>query len=133
MVTPRKLHPKQRGRKCESKMPMFDDGELTDADIDALQRALHQTRADPGLTKKIEDMLKEHDRVEVAKVAANYQQVRHLRLQTWQLPPCKIGSDATIDPEIMKIGKRLVRLGLSLYEPDPIRALKAAEKKKARR
>jgi len=112
-------------------MPLFDaDNELTDADIDALQRALATT--DRGLNKQIQDLLKEYDRFGVAKIASHHKQVKHLRLQPGQLPPCTIGTGADVDPEIMKIGKRLLRLGLSLYEPNPFAALKKAMKHKRR-
>src|SRR5262245_45506171 len=100
----------------------------TKADLEALQRAVEMTLTDPDRdrVKQVEDMLKERDWYDVATFCSYHQQVNNLRLKPWESPPCWIGGDAIIDPEIMELGNRLERAGLSLYEPDPLKALENA-------
>jgi hypothetical protein len=59
-----------------------------------------------------------------------------LHLQPWQLPPCDTNLDSALrEPfgdasgrrEAGEVLKRLLALGLSRYEPDPMRAIAQAE------
>jgi hypothetical protein len=74
------------------------------------------------------DMLEERDWFEVARFASYHQQVKNLRCTPWESPPCWIGSDASVGPQYLEIGRRLVQAGLSLFEPDPLKALQDAKK-----
>jgi hypothetical protein len=103
-------------------------------DQDALRRAFLLTMKQPGRAKQLYAHLNEDDYAQGAadacSFAAFHQQVQNLSLPPWELPPCCIGGDeARISPEIMAIGDRLLKAGLSLYEPDPLEALAKAEAK----
>jgi hypothetical protein len=101
----------------------------TEADVEALQRAIDMTLAepDPGRVLQMQRMLEEDDWFEAARFAAYHQQTKNLRLRPWQSPPCCVGARAGTDEEILEIGRRLVRLGLSLFEPDPLKAIENAK------
>jgi hypothetical protein len=100
---------------------------LTDVDRDALQRALDMTLAEPDRAEQLQHKLQNNGWHEAAKFAAYHQQVKNLRLQPWQSPPCSAGTRTYVDEEILEISRRLVRLGLSLFEPDPLDAIDAKQ------
>jgi hypothetical protein len=100
---------------------------LTDADRKALAHSFELTLAEPDRTEQIERKLETDGALATAMFASYHQQMAHLRLRPWQSPPCWIGSGANIDPEVAEIGKRLERLGLSQFEPDPIGAIEQAK------
>jgi hypothetical protein len=105
--------------------------ELSEIDRDALSRALaiEHERNPAG----IDNDLKQRPWEDVARSAAYAVQLRTLRLKPWQALPCE-ASDAATDPPCyghhpgeVALRRRLVAARLSLYEPDPITALEAAE------
>jgi hypothetical protein len=107
------------------------DPSLT-VDQDAFRRALVMTWTEPGRAKQLRSILREDDGGRHAcMLSVFHQQCKNLQLPPWETPPCYIGTPGvSIDPEILEIGNRLKRCGLSLYEPDPLRALKKAEASK---
>ena len=103
---------------------------LSRIDRDALERALALARAVSEAECARFDAIETRDGwQEAAERAAYSRQVRHLRLKPWQCPPCDCRSDE-IGPgygnsrgEVL-LRRRMLKAGISLYEPDPIGALK---------
>jgi hypothetical protein len=105
--------------------------EITEADVEALQRALHMTLNewdDPARIRQVREMLTERSWFTVAEFCSYHQQNKNLQTKPWESPPCWIGTGATIEPEYLEIGRRLQQAGLSLFEPDPLRALEDAKR-----
>src|SRR5262245_38054379 len=100
---------------------------LTDVDRDALQRALDMTLDEPDRAEQLQHKLQNDGWHKAATFAAYHQQVKSLRLQPWQSPPCSAGARTYADEEILEISRRLVRSGLSLFEPDPLAAIDAKQ------
>jgi hypothetical protein len=107
---------------------------MTRRDKDALQRALDMVRAlDPIVVAAVDRMLKSETWEEASKYAVYHLQMKSLRLRPWMCPPCD--SDDVVDPAGMCGGKpeevalrqRMIALGLSPYEPDPLAAIERAE------
>jgi len=130
--------------------------ELSEADLAALQLALDLTLADdppdPGRVDQITDMLSDgdHEWKEVAEFCSYHQQMERLGLHPAQQPPCWIidadeadailakgpqlaydGSGVDIsDCGAAKLTKQMLAKGISVYHPDPARALRDAKKPK---
>ena len=100
---------------------------LTEVDREALQRALDMTLAEPDCAEQIRHKLQHDGWHEAARFAAYHQQVKSLRLQPWQSPPCSAAARTRTDKELLEISRRLVRSGLSLFEPDPLDAIDAKQ------
>ena len=86
--------------------------------------------------RQIADKLASEPWEDVGEFASYSAQCRALRLRPWQFPPCWIDDipAALNDPEphrgLRTAGELLQRMlaaGLSRYEPDPLKALEAAE------
>jgi hypothetical protein len=136
MVTPRKLHPKQRGRKTAEKMPMFvvtkaknEDGKLLkfleqfddtgiepaelteeqyyDLNMAAVEDALQLTLKDPEHRDHFTKLLHEDGWAETAWSAVYHQQIETLDLYPWQSPPVVLNVDVEKFDDI-------------LAKPDPI-------------
>jgi hypothetical protein len=84
--------------------------------------------AEPARAAQIEAMLEEREWFETAAFCSYLQQMKSMRLLPWQSPPCWLSSDVKVEPEIMEIGRRLARLGLSQFEPNPIAAIEQAKR-----
>ena len=103
---------------------------LSRIDRDALERALAMAcRESPEQAARYEEMLRLKPWQEVCESAAYSMQLKTLRLKPWQCPPCDCRSDE-IGPgygnsrcEVL-LRRRMLKAGISLYEPDPIGALK---------
>jgi hypothetical protein len=116
---------------------------MTDADKQAFARAIEMARAhDEGRRQQIDDFLRTRAFEDVGRFAAYGCQMRALRLPPWAYPPCWI-NEAEIDAIIArgddphgrfvaaKLLKRMLEVGVSKYDPDPMRAIEAATKKDA--
>jgi len=106
-------------------MPM----ELTKADIEALRRAYVIGRNEsPEYCEHLESIARQRGWPEAAASAVYHLQIRALRLKPWHCPPCDCRSDEIghgyghSRAEVM-LRRRMLKAGLSLYEPDPIAAL----------
>ena len=110
--------------------------DLDEIDRVARELCLAQTLAEPYRVAQIESMLVDRPRLKVAQFACYHGQTRTLRLSPEQYPPCWIDPDQ-ID-ELLKVprrddmhseraaaalAKRMIDLGLSQYEPDPVKAI----------
>jgi hypothetical protein len=94
-------------------------------DRDAMRRAIDWMRAkSPDHAKEIEHKL-EHEGFEAAgEFAADAAQCANLKLKPWETPPCNIwGYNQSSGIELRD---RLLAAGLSIFEPDPIKALAEA-------
>ena len=110
---------------------------LSDVDRDALKRCIEMARTYPGRDEQISWKLGKGgcSWQDTAKFCAYLCQSKNLRLEIQEFPPCwLLDADDTAGPafkrklEAARLLKRLLAAGLSQYEPDPIRALAAAEK-----
>jgi hypothetical protein len=101
----------------------------------ALKRAIAMARAEsPGRAKQIDAMLAERPWLDVAQFAAYSCQSDALHLKPWQYAPCWMGDKKPVnDPQqhgllaAWDLRRRLLAVGLSRYEPDPVAALTAAK------
>lgn len=109
---------------------MTDD--LSDRDRDALERCVALTLAEPdtGSVAQVTSMLSRHDWRERAEFCAYHRQIAALRLFPWENPPCV--AEGGRDGKAVKLAAQLVAAGLSIYEPDPARALRAAQARRGR-
>jgi hypothetical protein len=98
---------------------------LTEVDKEALDRALvlvKQRRIVPEkITESVVWLLQDSSWLDAATYAAFHCQFWSLGLQPWQDTPCY--ADPTDDPAAWQLQQRLLRLGLSKFEPSPIEAL----------
>ena len=78
--------------------------------------------------------------IEEAQRCAGVAQMITLRLKPWQCPPV-IASDTVGDnpdrygerPQEVELRQRMIKLGISVYEPDPIAAMETAVSASGRR
>jgi hypothetical protein len=74
---------------------------------------------------------------EVAGLAAHSCQCTRLRLKPWEPPPAHSNDEVTRPdrygsrPQQVALRQRMVKLGISIYEPDPIAAIERAEAERA--
>jgi hypothetical protein len=108
--------------------------EIDAVDHEALIRAIGMARKDPALARQLDAMLANRPWDTVAKFAAYWVQSDTLQLRPWEEAPCHgywrepDGSGGYVTARDEKAGDladKLKEAGLSIYEPDPIRALKA--------
>jgi hypothetical protein len=110
-----------------------------DRDHDALERCIQATLAskDHKRAEQVREKLAEEPWNEVALFCVYDRQLEALHLKPWEDPPCWIEPDdikailATpghASFEAAKLAKQLIDAGLSIYEPDPIEALKRKRK-----
>ena len=111
---------------------------LSDVDCDALKRCIEMARTYPRRSEQIDWKIKYDGWKDTAKFCAYLCQSKNLHLEIQEFPPCwLLDADDTAGPafkrkpEAARLLKRLLAAGLSQYEPDPIRALAAAEKLQA--
>ena len=106
---------------------------LSRIDREALRRALKMARVESEAERAHFDaMLSSQGWQEAAHAAAYACQCRALKLKPWQAPPVDVHGDEVGDgygcrPEEIAFRRRMVAAGVSVYEPDPINALQAAE------
>ena len=110
-------------------------------DRDALVRAFDIARRDPVQRRQVDEWLaKSGSWEEVAESCAAHCQSISLDLMPWQLGPLYYANDLDAvlrepfgDPsgrrEAGEVIKKLLALGLSKFEPDPIAAIVAAEQR----
>jgi hypothetical protein len=110
---------------------------MNKVDREALKRAVELACAEsPGRARQIRDMLETGPWKAAATFAAECCQSRLLRLKPWQDPPCYADGDPDAIPNSDGIGEtaeahallhRMLRAGLSRWEPDPLAALAKVE------
>jgi hypothetical protein len=104
---------------------------LSPIDLVALARALDTARKTPAEAKRIDGKLASGgDWFDLATGCAFRCQTVALNLQPWQSPPM-YGDviEPRVDQPAFDLLRKLLSLGLSRYEPDPVRAIERAEKR----
>ena len=93
-------------------------------------------RRDPGRAEQLRAMLEDEEWIEVAEFAAYHCQIHALSLKPWQSPPVHIDEDAD-EPDsaerepntaARKLLRRMLRAGVSRFDPDPLAALERAKR-----
>jgi hypothetical protein len=108
-------------------MPMTtdadDDDDLSEVDREALQRAIDLVLAEVagGRDHEFWVQLVQENWQEAAERASYHAQCVSLALKPWEMPPASGG---------VELAGRLVRAGLSIYEPNPAEALAKVRRKK---
>jgi hypothetical protein len=111
---------------------------LTDVDKDAMRRAIAITRrSEPGRDQQITAMLFDRPFERVGRFAAFSCQMDSLHLQPWETPPVWIRgdieaalhapNDARRVRDAARLLQRMLALGISRYEPSPMKAIEQAE------
>ena len=91
-------------------------------DRDALTRCVELTRQEDELRREqIDDFLRERDWREVGEFCAYICQSKSLHLRPWESTPSQ--ADADEDSPEGELLRRMLRVGLSQFEPDPLAAL----------
>jgi hypothetical protein len=112
---------------------MTTETELTAVDIEALERAFAIARAESAEEREHLDGIEAREGWVSAGESASYHlQCRNLKLKCWEAPPMhvhgdEIGQNYGTKPKEVKLKRRLLALGLSVYEPDPISAIERVE------
>jgi hypothetical protein len=112
-------------------MQVEPDDDTDPVDVAALRRALAQLRAlQPSRCGQLDAMTQERGWQTAARFAAYSLQISSMGLKPWQVPPCAVRDET--DPrdgeeEAAALLTRMLDMGLSQYEWDPLRALEAAE------
>jgi hypothetical protein len=101
----------------------------------AMQAAIETLlRLEPTWNETVAGMLQMQPFDQVGAFAAGVCQVKNLRLKAWECPPC----DSVTEPsnhygarasEVLLL-RKLLALGLSRFEPDPLMAIKHAERER---
>ncbi len=96
-------------------------------DREALERAIEmQGLVSDDRREQIDDKLKDEPWEKVAKFAAYSRQCAALKLAPWEAPPCWQNEDGpSDDPKAQALLRRMLRAGLSRFEPDPLVALRS--------
>jgi len=112
---------------------------MNDIDREAGERAIEQMRAESADSRALIDALIARDGLEEAgQTAAYHCQCQSLRLKPWQPPPMH-AEPRTDGPDDGTMGHcvaeqllyRMLSLGLSRFEPDPIKAIERIERERA--
>jgi hypothetical protein len=112
-----------------------------DADLNAFRRAIEILKRDPMRDQQLRQMIKDRHFDDVATFAAYCCQCQALKLKPWEIAPCHVSEEDEPLPrspaldwrhyrEAHDIARRLLRAGLSKFEPDPIAALERIKGRK---
>jgi hypothetical protein len=109
----------------------YTEADFHEVDREALNRALSLTLAerDQDRVAQVKRMLKEDGWYAAASFAAYHRQTDALGLEPWQSPPCAVIEN---DPQIeaVKLHRRMISYGVSIYDPDPIAAIEARQRRR---
>jgi hypothetical protein len=109
---------------------------LSRVDLEALERAHEQgCKVSAAYREHLEHIAHQSGWDEAAQSAAYYLQVKNLRLKCWECPPSSCRDSIEVINKLtygsrakeVKLRRRLLALNLSLFEPDPQRAIERAE------
>ena len=116
---------------------LTDADPLTDVDRDAMTRAIEMCRSEnKGRRQQIDQKLKDEKWRRVGRFAAYSCQIDALHLEPWEWPPIWIRdidaalltpNDARRIGDAARLLQKMLALGISRYEPDPLAAIAAAE------
>jgi hypothetical protein len=106
-------------------------------DLEAMRRAIEMLRGDVELRDSVAAMLQNQSEEEVGLFASTILQLRALRLRPWEATPAESFNVADPSdhfgarPNEVALLRRMLALGLSRYEPDPLKAIERAERERA--
>jgi hypothetical protein len=112
---------------------------MTRTDKDALARAIEMAKTlDPVYSAAVESKLTSGAWEEAALYACVHLQSQALRLRPWMCPPCHANDAIDLaegdhygnKPGEVALRQRMIALGLSVYEPNPLEAIERAERAK---
>jgi hypothetical protein len=110
-------------------MTEIAEADLSDDDMDALRKCMEIAKRDPLRVEQLESMLEDRPWIEVARFACYCVQGDVLRLKLWESPPCSPSDDEAA----WKLLQKMLKAGVSRFDPDPLRALEAAQAEKGRK
>jgi hypothetical protein len=115
-------------------MPTMNDNEppLTAKDLAALELALKLTREEsPGRAQQLLRIQIDDGWRRAACFAAFNCQCNALHLKPWEHAPCWVHDpdDYPESPEAARLLRRMIKAGVSRYDPDPMSSLEKAERK----
>jgi len=128
-------------------MAMMSDQEydaIDETDRAALILAINETLKEPDQNRveQVRGMLDDPQRPwsETARFCSYHGQMQALRLRPWEEPPCYPDDPeymeqvrrSHIGAEAVALIRRMLKLGISRYHPDPMMALAAAEREEAK-
>jgi hypothetical protein len=109
-----------------------------DIDKDAFKRAIEMVlQLEPSSSGTITKMLEEKPFTEVGEWASGVCQARTLRLRPWQAAPSSTSNVEHprdvygIRPAEVGLLRRMLGLGLSRFEPNPLKAIERVERERA--
>ena len=112
---------------------------MNKCDREALAAAIEQMRHESAVSAaQIDEKIRTEGWWDAGEFASYHRQCKSLHLKPWQCPPCWIDVDdldaaLALPPdhrgerEAAKLVQRLLRSGLSRFEPEPLAALERAE------
>jgi hypothetical protein len=112
---------------------MATEAKLNRVDREALERALVMAcRESPEEAAHIEDLLASRGWQGAATSASYRQQCKNLHLKPWQAPPQDVHTDEIgrgygRSASEVRLRRHMLRLGISIFEPDPRAAIEQAE------
>jgi hypothetical protein len=114
---------------------------LTDVDRDAMTRAIETTRNESRARRRqVDSMLASRPFERVGRFASFSCQMDALHLDPFEVPPCWINNidvalitpnDARHIPGSARLLQKMLALGLSRFEPNPLQAIQQAEQRQA--
>jgi hypothetical protein len=109
----------------------MDISTINPIDRDALQLCIDQTLAedDADRVEQVQWMLSEREWIETARFCCYHKQFDALGLLPWQSTPSEVDDPPDLSTPQGKLVKRMLGLGISRFDPDPISAIQAAERK----
>jgi hypothetical protein len=103
-------------------------------DLEAMRRAIATLRGDAELGATVEALLQDQGEQAAGIFAVGLLQVKNLKLKAWECPPCDSSETASnhygARPNEVALLRKLLTLGLSRYEPDPLRAIERVERER---
>jgi hypothetical protein len=115
--------------------------DFTKIDLAALKLAVQmQEMRSESHRVQIKAKLADEDFWSVAKFAAYSQQCQNLRLKPWETPPCHVDEDQDYGDPAYDHGKKnraqallrkMIKLGVSRYDPDPLAAIAAVRNRRS--
>ncbi len=105
-------------------------GDYDDVDLDAFRRAMALTMEEPDRAEQLTAMLEERPWIEVAQFASYHRQIEALKLPPWDEPPAHCPPAHTRGGRLLD---RMLRRGVSQYEPSPMEALAKAPRRRKRK
>jgi len=115
-------------------MSAIPDDDTDSVDLMALMSALAECRTiEPARRGQLDAMIEERGWLATAQFASYSRQIANLALRPWQCPPAAVCDEdnprTSEEAEAAVVLRRLLELGLSRYEPNPLEAIAAAEER----